>query len=491
MKKDQKINETAEKRLQIIIPLINCDKADKALFTQIAKDNDISVRTLRRWLDAYKKHKINGLIPQYKGSSTVDRKYISFNEALEKAVAMRMSDPCISVRNIILALESENENLKGILKRSTLQQHLLARHCGKRDLAVLKQTGGRRFFGRFHKKHIMENIQCDVKEFPKGMLIDANGSPCSAYIQICVDNCSRRILAYKVSTDQQSHIVLDCLKDLISKYGIPKSLHLDNGLIYRSRIIKRACKLLDIKIHYCKPYAGYEKGVVERINSKINDLENQVKSFNGTMKFEGFCLLCDEWIRRYNQTVHGILKDDNDKPMTPDEYFQRYYVCDKPIGDDILSYVFIQSDCRKLGKDGTISYKGKTYSVETKDMMPGDEVELLIESDGTIKQVLPNYETVPIKELCMNSFVSKPKVEENEEKQPADCTYVLSILREHQKKLGNYKDEESFKAWAMSMLFADKDKLHTGDIGNPIGSNQSLVADRGMNDYSPFADMEI
>ena len=36
MKKDQKINETAEKRLQIIIPLINCDNADKALFTQIA-----------------------------------------------------------------------------------------------------------------------------------------------------------------------------------------------------------------------------------------------------------------------------------------------------------------------------------------------------------------------------------------------------------------------------------------------------------------------
>ena len=72
MKKDQKINETAEKRLQIIIPLINCDNADKALFTQIAKDNDISVRTLRRWVDAYKKHKINGLIPQYKGSSTAN-----------------------------------------------------------------------------------------------------------------------------------------------------------------------------------------------------------------------------------------------------------------------------------------------------------------------------------------------------------------------------------------------------------------------------------
>lgn len=94
-------------------------------------------------------------------------------------------------------------------------------------------------------------------------------------------------------------------------------------------------------------------------------------------------------------------------------------------------------------------------------------------------------------ELRMNSFVSKPKIAGNEEKQPADCTYVLSILREHQKKLGNYKDEESFKAWAMPILFADKDKLHTGDIGNPLCSNQSLAADRGMNDYSPFADMEI
>ena len=97
MAKGDKNRETALKRLEIIIPLINSRKGEVS-YAQIAKNADLSVKTIRRWVNAYRKQRIKGLIPNYKGSSTIKKTGIRFDDVLTKAMSMRRTDPHISVK---------------------------------------------------------------------------------------------------------------------------------------------------------------------------------------------------------------------------------------------------------------------------------------------------------------------------------------------------------------------------------------------------------
>ena len=103
MAKIDKNRDTAANRLQIISPLVLNSGSSAVTCAQIAIDNKRSVKTIRRWVQAYKAKGFNGLIPDYKGGSTIKKTYIRFDEVLSKAISMRQTDPRIPVKNIIFA----------------------------------------------------------------------------------------------------------------------------------------------------------------------------------------------------------------------------------------------------------------------------------------------------------------------------------------------------------------------------------------------------
>ena len=60
-------SEIIQKRLSIISPLLNLNKEDKrVLIAQIARDQNISERTIYRYLKAYNLQGLEGLCPNYK-----------------------------------------------------------------------------------------------------------------------------------------------------------------------------------------------------------------------------------------------------------------------------------------------------------------------------------------------------------------------------------------------------------------------------------------
>lgn len=449
MAKGDKNRETALKRLEIIIPLINSRKGEVS-YAQIAKNADLSVKTVRRWVNAYRKQRIKGLIPNYKGSSTIKKTGIRFDDVLTKAMSMRRTDPHISVKNIIFAYESENPDYKGIIKRSTLQRYLQERHYGKHELLTQEKMDGRKCFQRYRRKEILHTLQLDVKEFPKGTLIDAYGAPCSGYIQACIDNCSRKIVSYKVGTDQRGHIVNDCLKQVVSEIGIPKHLHVDNGAIYRSRIFNRACKILNIRIIKCTPFAGYQKGVIERFNGKLNELENQLLAVPG-MNYEGFKKLVDIWVDNYNRTAHSILKEGG-KYLSPAEYWSRHFTKHETIDDETAAYVFKESMSRKVGKDGLISIGSAKYKVNIDDAPAGSVVELLANPDGTFEQVLADYKTEKLEvfEYPEHASAEKKQGTQNTNK---DISFLYALLRNNARAKNRFKDEASFIKEMNDFLF--------------------------------------
>lgn len=99
----------------------------------------------------------------------------------------------------------------------------------------------------------MEQVQCDVKVLPQCLLDD--GTPGRLYLQLWVDNHSRKILSYLASPKEDTRLALMSLRTLLEKYGRIGSIYTDNGPIYRSEEMGRACRLAGAELKFARPYS--------------------------------------------------------------------------------------------------------------------------------------------------------------------------------------------------------------------------------------------
>lgn len=92
----------------------------------------------------------------------------------------------------------------------------------------------------------MEQIQGDVKEPPRGVCVDENGMPVTPYVQLWMDNYSRKILSWRIGTNQQDTIALSSLRQLIETHGVPASILTDQGSIYNGKAMLHCTRTLGI-----------------------------------------------------------------------------------------------------------------------------------------------------------------------------------------------------------------------------------------------------
>ena len=108
--KDQKLaTEIAEERMTLIAPLLsqNLDKDSVRLIrAEICERNQISQRTLERYLTSYLKGGFDALKPQ---SRSAECKYKIPQELLDEAIRLRRELPSRSVPTIIKILELEGK----------------------------------------------------------------------------------------------------------------------------------------------------------------------------------------------------------------------------------------------------------------------------------------------------------------------------------------------------------------------------------------------
>jgi len=163
MTKAQNPEEVATKRVEILSPLLyrEMDRAQRSqLIREISEREGISERTLRRWLLAYEEDGYRGLLPQSKPYQ--GRKSSVTEEIVDEAVMLRREVPTRSIRQIITILEMEGKAQPGEIKRSTLQDHLLRRGYGRKQLQMYHSSGAgaARRFARLHRNDLW---QMDLK----------------------------------------------------------------------------------------------------------------------------------------------------------------------------------------------------------------------------------------------------------------------------------------------------------------------------------------
>lgn len=487
---NDKFQSTADYRLQVIAPLLHLKPENKIQKTEyqnklkgISSDTGVSVRTLKRWLKNYSEKGIAGLNTKYPKIRTDNKLYIKFESLLDEAKAMRLQSPTISVNEIIACLEGRYPDLSGILKRSTLQEHLSKNGYGRNELLRKAEVSGRAFFGKYRKLHKMIQIQGDVKEPPRHCIVNDEGLPVTPYIQLWMDNFSRKILTYKVDIFQKEDLALSSFKLLIEQYGIPETILTDQGSIYHGHAFNHCCHCLGITHKRSKPYTPQSKGALERANGTLDALLDQIRLMKN-LRYDKFVELVAQWVEEYNNRPHSALSytDEQGKKhkQSPNEAFNNDSIKVRIADLELLNYAFTTHSSRKVSKDGTISFKGKLYKINAGYAKAGERVTIVystvdakielavkkspqdIGDDGNEYEFVPLFEHVITSDVDFTDRVIKNETATPQEKIVEEETTVTPVVeryyRDIAKKNGTYKDEKSFKEQiSKELIFTQKE----------------------------------
>ncbi|MEZ7811665.1 Mu transposase C-terminal domain-containing protein [Alcaligenes phenolicus] len=404
-----------------------------AVAQKIGDDESPSFTSLYRWVGSVALHgDFRALIPRYdrrgpRHSRQDDRILELFDEAVQKAFA---TSPCATVkmvRDIFIALVSQENSLrpKGqkykIPCRATCYR--LFSCLDAYEQTVLRE--GKRIATRKFKlagvgaetSRILERVEIDHTPLDL-FLIDENtrlplGRPT---LTIILDHYSRMLLGYHLGFNAPSTAaVLAALRHAIlpkkkrkSKigleitgdwpcHGIPEALVVDNGLEFHSQALEHLAFNLGMRIQYCPKKEPQFKGCVERYLKTINYTFSHLVPGTSFAKFyergdydpqehavltlTEFRELFEKWvIDVYAQTVHSAL---GTTPLEKWSSSAKTYTPRLPqSAQKLISEIWIPCT-RRLRHDG-IRLHGLYYSSE--DLTPilrkfGPGIELTVSYD--------------------------------------------------------------------------------------------------------------
>ena len=461
----------------------------------------VSASTVRRWFNRFKADKADGLKTVYKGNCRFKSGEAAeaWGEIVASAGEIRAAQPMASVAEIIYTLESERPELRGKIKRSTLQRHLQKMGMAHSDM-ILREDREAGTYGSFQRDRPMDLVQGDIKVPPKDIVADASGRALQTYIIAWVDDCTRFMLSCEACATQSQIIVNNTLRSVLLSYRRPGAILVDNGKVYRSRVLARACSALGIKLLHARPYAGYQKGKIERINK---DLDSMILPLTGpghkTVTFEGLRRYLAAWVDKHNNTPNSALGG-----RTPAEAFALDPQAGRPTPGiaSLAREAFRDVQERKVSKIGTVSCCGEKYSVPEGEARMGERIEVCIEHD--CGAMAADSREIPVKIMMLRKDGSMIELEKEKRtafsarhhspapgKQraagdPAVADRVrLAVLRQYDRRIGAYKDEADFlERHRADLARAQPGILELREGGLPARGAPSAPPGAGGTDYA-------
>ncbi|SCP99852.1 DDE-type integrase/transposase/recombinase [Anaerobium acetethylicum] len=408
--------ELALERFRIITPLLDetMDAGKKLqLRESIAKQQDISIRSLYRYEQAYRNDGFSGLKPMDRKMQRSSALPENFEELVKEAVQLKREVPLRSVNQIILILEMEGLVAPGVLKRSTLQRHLYGAGFGKKQMK--KYTEARKSSSkRFCKPHRMMLAEADIKYGLK-LPIGKNGKLVQTYLSVIIDNHSRYVLSSGFYDNQEAAIVEDTYHKAILKHGKMDLAYHDNGKQYVSTQLLKSLAKLGIRVIHAKPYSAQSKGGVEVFNRFVNSFLAEAKA-QKIRTLEGMNHFWNIWlesyyhekphdgIREYYESLNSPVPSEGISPLQEWNRDARPLVF---LDAEMVGEAFLHHEKREVDKGGCISFQGRKY--ETSASLIGATVEISYDpmATETITVTYPGMKPFKAEPLRIGSFCDK------------------------------------------------------------------------------------
>ena len=396
--------EVAINRHKILTPILIAieEKADAAKIISIKSEAmqqyGISRRTLGRWLQSYQDNGFEGLKPKPKRNGNG---IIIPEEMINEAILLRREVPSRSVPQIIEIMELEGKAPVGFLKRTTLQDRLLARGYSARHMKMYADPGiAARRFARVDRGDMWHS---DIKFGPR---LVVNGESKQVYLVCFIDDATRYVVHGEFYFGLDASIVEDCFRKAIAKEGLPKRVYFDNGKQYRNKWMTRACAVLDIKLLYAKPYSPSSTGKVERFNRTVDAFlaEAVLKTPQSLHEFNQLFWV---WLSEcYHTREHATLE------TTPEMAYKNAKAPLRFAGTDEIASAFLHHEERKVDKSGCISFNAKKYEVGI--LFIGQTVTVLFDpqdKESITALHKPSGQTFRVKELKIGPHTGpRPKL---------------------------------------------------------------------------------
>jgi len=318
----------------------------------------VSVRSLERWIAAYREDGFDGLKPKVRDD--VQKGRVITPEILEQAIAARLTVPDRSVRQIIEALEKDGTVPVGLLRRTTLSQHLVRAGYSSKAVQTPKPRSTFRRFEAPHRNDCWQGDVCHLLALPDP---SKPGKKRKVYLIAFIDDHSRRAYGHMYFEEKLPRLE-DCLKRTILRYGLPRRIYVDNGSIYSTHHLARICGRLSIRLTHSYPYRPQGRGKIERFFQTVQ------KSFLPEAKhlmelgqldtLEELNELFWAWLEvTYHTRVHGTTK------QTPLARFEGDTEPLRHIDPTELREVFLWEDERTVDQTGCFSLHRNHYEVDS------------------------------------------------------------------------------------------------------------------------------
>jgi transposase InsO family protein len=349
--------EVATERFNLIAPLVG-DGLDKGrrrdLMCEIAKHGEVSVRTVKRYVEAWENGGFNALKPKQGWKRPDSSLGKSYGCIVDAAIELRRESPSRSVADIIKILELEGAVSLGQIARSTLQRHLVNRGYASSQMRMYtnKGTAAR----RFQKEHRNQLWMSDIKYGP--FVPGENGRKKQIYLVVWIDDSKRYIVNAKFYLDQTVGVIEDSLRLAVQKFGVPEKIFVDNGRQFRSKWLSQACAKLGIRLLTSRPYHPEGKGAVERFNRTVEKFisEAVMKKPSSLSEYNDLLRI---WIEEYyHRNPHSGLGG-----ISPATAFGTDSQPLKFASAEQLRDAFLHTEIRQVDKTGCVSFSGNLYEV--------------------------------------------------------------------------------------------------------------------------------
>jgi len=450
--------EKALERFQMIAPMMDetLDPAKKTeLCRQIADQNDISCKTVRRYHEAYCRGGFEGLKPKSHKAHRHGKLPENYEELLQEAIQLRREVPSRSVEKIITILELEGRVAPGVLKRPTLQRHLFNAGFGRTHLQTYREAR-ESSSKRFCKPHRMMLIQGDIKYGPM-LPIGKGGKKIQTYLSSAIDDHSRMVLSSRFYDSQEEEVVEDTFHNAILKYGTFDKCYFDNGSQYVAKQLKLSLAKLSIRVRHAPKKSGKSKGKVEKFHQvvdaylaeakakKIKTLEELNRYWDIFLE-EYYHQKPHDGIRKYYESLGSSVPREG---ITPRQEFERDTRPLRYLDTSVVGEAFLHHEKRKVDKGACISFRGRLY--ETNPSLIGFTVEIAYDPMAPEILTVQGPGMVPfqakplqIGEYCARKAALPASMQEIE---PETSRFLDALEKQHEQTMKQRADAISFGSY--------------------------------------------
>jgi putative transposase len=286
--------EGEETRVRILNAQANQPRTDPQ-----GRSRTVSVRTLVRWLAAYRRGGLLALVPKRRTDCGTLRAIPP--DVFTRAQALRREKRARPTKTIIDILVREQTVAPGTIARSTLDRHLAAQGLSRQTLRSL----GQKTFRRIATTAPFELVVADFHHGP--YVRTGDGSLRRALLAAHIDHFSRVVPEARYFLHEDYAALRFGFRRLLTGFGLPVTYYVDRGSAFQAMRFHAACEALGIRLVHSAPYQSECRGVVERFNKTVKEqFETEVRGREEPLTLDELNAYFEAWLaERYHRDIHS------------------------------------------------------------------------------------------------------------------------------------------------------------------------------------------